>query len=288
MKGYIAIKGNAEKGSEIIKLLEMMGGNNSAHFTGRDSDRYYFIDNDRKCICNENIYEMEKCYNGVYMLFSYDTFNDNYPWRIGDIVNVIGRNDRIGLKVVKMQWGDAYNTMMYCLDCKQDGYGWWRAEDIEYIKYSDLKVNLDDIAKNIEFDLTNYSYEVKDGKLIIKEKKPKYPKTYKECFNICFGNRHHIVQVVGLDDLGDNKELFESFIKLKICRDAYLRIAGDWKPVHQSGKDNTFYTIHRFNNEIIKSKTSHRHSLLEFPNEEMRDAFYENFKDLIEECEELL
>ena len=23
------------------------------------------------------------------MLFSYDTFNDNYPWRIGDIVNVI-------------------------------------------------------------------------------------------------------------------------------------------------------------------------------------------------------
>ena len=29
-------------------------------------------------------------------------------------------------------------------------------------------------------------------------------------------------------------------------------------------------------------------SILVFPTKEMRDAFYENFKDLIEECKELL
>lgn len=61
----------------------------------------------------------------------------------------------------------------------------------------------------------------------MKKKKPEYPKTYKECFNICFGNRHQIIQVVGLDGLGDNKELFENFIQLKICRDAYWKIAGN-------------------------------------------------------------
>ena len=29
-------------------------------------------------------------------------------------------------------------------------------------------------------------------------------------------------------------------------------------------------------------------TILEFPTEEMRDAFYENFKELINECKELL
>ena len=45
MKRHIAIKGNAERGNEIMELLEMMGGNNSKQFTGLDSSKYYFIDN---------------------------------------------------------------------------------------------------------------------------------------------------------------------------------------------------------------------------------------------------
>ena len=61
MKGHIAIKGSGKNGSEIIKLLEMMGGNNIKHFTGLDSSKYYFIDNNTKCIYNENIHEMEQC-----------------------------------------------------------------------------------------------------------------------------------------------------------------------------------------------------------------------------------
>ncbi len=291
MKSYIAIKGNAEKGSEIIKLLEMMGGNNSEHFTGRDSSRYYFIDNNTKRICNKDIHETEKCCNGVYMLFSYDTFNDNYSWRIGDIVNVIGRNDRIGLKVVKMQWGDAYNTMMYCLDCKQDGYGWWRAEDIEYTKYSDLKVNLDDITKNIEFDLTKYSYEVKDGRLVVTEKKLVYPKTYEEC-----------CKVLGYDDretycvchTGANERLFENLYSLKVCRDAYRKIAGEemglgkpWEP-DWSTEHERKYVIEVYRNNVRTNSQGYSNTILAFPTAKMRDAFYENFKDLIESCKELL
>ena len=283
MKRHIAIKGNAERGNEIIELLEMMGGNNKAHFTGRDSDRYYFIDDNTKCICSENIYEMEECYNGVYMLFSYDAFNDDYPWRIGDIVNVIGRNDRIGLKVVKMQWGNAYNTMMYCLDCGKDGYGWWRAEDIEYTKYSELKVNLsDNVNSNIEFDLTKYSYEVKDGKLIIEEKKPGYPKTYEEC-----------CQHLGCDDKISNKKLV-LFSQLINARNAYWKIAGEemglnkpWEPAwnHINRK---FYCIYNSKNNIVKNVIYSENKILSFPTEDMRDDFFDNFKNLIESCKELL
>ena len=292
MKRHIAIKGNAERGNEIIELLEMMGGKNSEHFTGRDSDRYYFIDDNTKCICSENIYEMEECYNGVYMLFSFDAFNDDYPWRIGDIVNVIGRYDRIGFKVVKMQWGHAYNTMMYCLDCGEDGYGWWRAEDIEYTKYSELKVNLsDNVNSNIEFDLIKYSYEVKDGKLIIEKKKPKYPKTYEECCRIVNANPY-IRLIYDLSNGqrysydADNLQLYEKIRRLLICRDAYWKIADDWSPNWNEETDK--FTISNKCNDIYLNNTAWYSEVLAFPTAKMRDAFYGNFKDLIESCKELL
>lgn len=134
-----------------------------------------------------------------------------------------------------------------------------------------------------------------DNKIVLAEKQPQYPKTYKECFNICFGNKHHIVQVVGLDGLGDNKDLFERFIKLKICRDAYWKIAGEemgldkpWGPDYTNLIDLKYCIINDgFHIEVFNSYTP-TNKILIFPTEEMRDAFYENFKDLINECKELL
>ena len=113
-----------------------------------------------------------------------------------------------------------------------------------------------------------------------------YPNTYEECFNICFGNKHHIIQVVGLDGLGDNKELFESFIKLKICRDSYWKMAGDWRPEFRFGKKK--YCFMTKDNKVISATVEETNRILVFPTEEMRDAFYENFKELIEQCKELL
>lgn len=42
--------------------------------------------------------------------------------------------------------------------------------------------------------------------------------------------------------------------------------------------------------EVVKDTTPNciANYLLDFPTAEMRDAFYENFKDLIEQCKELL
>ena len=137
--------------------------------------------------------------------------------------------------------------------------------------------------------------EILTSKIILEKKKKEYPKTYEECFNICFGNKHHIIQVVGLDGLGDNKELFESFIKLKLCRDAYWKIAGEemglgkpWEPDYESENCGVKYCIGTASNEIIKCTVYTDNSILSFPTTEMRDAFYENFKELIEQCKELL
>lgn len=150
----------------------------------------------------------------------------------------------------------------------------------EIIK-KDMKQIKIDIPKGYEF----FGID-DDNKIVLAEKQPQYPKTYKECFNICFGNKHHIVQVVGLDDLGDNKELFESFIKLKICRNAYWKIVGDWEPEFRFGKKK--YCIMTKYNKVISATVEETNRILVFPTEEMRDAFYNNFKDLIEQCKELL
>lgn len=133
--------------------------------------------------------------------------------------------------------------------------------------------------------------KVENGKIILKPIKSKYPNDYKTCCDALYANSNH-------------NECYEAclrgypmdtFARLLICRDAYWKIAGEeigldkpWKPVYETLEDNTYFIIQTFNGEIDKSATSHRNAILAFPTIEMRDAFYENFKELIEKCKELL
>lgn len=140
----------------------------------------------------------------------------------------------------------------------------------------------------IEFDLTKYSYKVKDGKLIISEKKPKYPTTCEECCKLL--NTANRIDIYGYKGL-----LLQSFQKLLICRDAYWKIAGDelelgkpWEPNWNSFSEDSYPTITKCNRRIVKTSIYTHDCPLTFPTEEMRDVFYDNFKDLIESCKELL
>jgi hypothetical protein len=83
--------------------------------------------------------------------------------------------------------------------------------------------------------------------------------------------------------------------ELLICRDAYWKIAGDemglgkaWEPDWNDCTQHKF-GLYTFKNEIrcINLQVL-KNIILTFPTEEMRDAFYENFKELIENCKELL
>ena len=114
------------------------------------------------------------------------------------------------------------------------------------------------------------------------DKKISFPKSYDECCKIL------LERASSRNNIGYKGELIVNFQKLILCRNAYWFVYNNWKPTHKSGCDNTIYTIHRFNEEVIKGATSHRHSLLEFPTEEMRNEFYENFKTLIFACKELI
>ena len=87
------------------------------------------------------------------------------------------------------------------------------------------------------------------------------------------------------------KEQLETLQRLLVFRDAWWKMADDWKPDYDSGVNK--YGIICMNGVVQESNPTtnwerHLNKVLDFPTAEMRDAFFENFKDLIEQCKELL
>ena len=118
----------------------------------------------------------------------------------------------------------------------------------------------------------------------IKKQKNDYPKTYKECINEL--DIHEVVATCAWE-----KEI-KALQTLLVCRDAYWKLYGEemglgkpWKP--NFGED-FIYAIGTCYGTVEKQMVTGGSGILLFPTEEMRDAFYENFKEEIEKCKELL
>lgn len=123
-----------------------------------------------------------------------------------------------------------------------------------------------------------------DAKRIVLEKKEKkYPTTYKECCD-----------VLGLDTMDNDAQGYKAFLiiqfqELLIARDAYWKIAGDWKEKRKE-KSMHYVIYSTLLGEVVKDTMPNciGNYLLDFPTQEMQEAFYENFKELIESVKELL
>ena len=156
-----------------------------------------------------------------------------------------------------------------------------------------------DFADKVELDLSGGRELIQeDGKWFVVKKKKEYPKTYEECCKVVNANSC-IRLVYNLSDGQkyyhdeDNLYLYENFRRIKICRDAYWTIYGEenglgkpWEPDWTI--DDVKYSIFTINGMLSKTRARYDGAILSFPTEEMRDAFYENFKKEIEICKELL
>ena len=155
-----------------------------------------------------------------------------------------------------------------------------------------------DFADKVELDLSDRELIQEDGKWFVVKKKKEYPKTYEECCKVVNANSC-IRLVYNLSDGQkyyhdeDNLYLYENFRRLKICRDAYWMIYGEenglgkpWEPDWTI--DDVKYSIFTIKGMLSKTRARYDGAILSFPTEEMRDAFYENFKKEIEICKELL
>ena len=154
-------------------------------------------------------------------------------------------------------------------------------EDASFIlNYMILPNKMDD---KLEYEIVDgYEFDkVENGKIILKPIKPKYPTTYVECKEMLDENIYYGFSV------------FMTLQNLIICRDAYWKIAGEqmglgkpWEPDWLD--ETTKYGIQAYQNTVIKDNFIRTNCVFVFPTPEIRDAFYDNFKDLIEQCKELL
>lgn len=177
------------------------------------------------------------------------------------------------------------------------------APDIKGEDYSGKRFGYK-IPDGYEFD------KVENNKIILKPIKPKYPKTYTECCEVLIGRKPNSNEIsfdkmeLCLVDLDNTQsidfqtpQLFQlnGLFRLLICRNAYWKIYGEqmglgkpWEPENLSKHYN--FTIETKENQIICNAivTTYKNRILSFPTQEMRDIFYKNFKNLIEQCKELL
>lgn len=285
----LAIKGHATRGREVIGLLEMLGGKNSQNFNGFIEKFYY-------CICCENHigYQHASALNtDVYCAFTLEQFLEKFPYKIGDKVQnkVL---DFIGT-IINMRWVNNENTIVYEAEWNDDTKSKLSYYSNGLQPYTEQKEETAEEKGNnwAKWDLPE-GYEFQDGngnvinatKIMLVKKQTQYPKTYEECCEVLginelpymayTWNRNEDVEVVLQEYQTSLIIKLDAYRKLLTCRDAYWKMAGDWKP--DWGKTNYY----------IRCIPCFLEDILPFPTEEMRDAFYENFKELIEQCKELL
>lgn len=313
----LAIKGHSTRGKEVIEILKMMGGYNIYDSRkGNQEDLQYFINNKG----NIDIRYHPIFNNNNYKVFTLEEFLKKYPFKIGDkVIDCYGNS----VTIKSMKWSEEFETMVYDFDETEHVL---RAEDIKtandiHTKPSKMKNILAALRKHFETtskeELEQEFEEIKEWSNVgptVEEfrtfyecvnKKPKYPTTYEECCDILsippyYNLRYHTYEpryneYTTSNTLLSLQDKLNTLSKLIICRDAYWKIAGKqmgldkpWEHVYVALEDNTYFTIQTFNSEIDKNKTSYRNVILAFPTEEMRDTFYENFKNLIEQCKKIL
>ena len=357
----LAIGGNSTRGSEVIEILEMMGGKNIRKEDGAANMYSYYLCNN--IILSDRLSILE---DDDFVIFTIEEFLKKYPYKIGDKAVYIDDNDIVVIS--EIEWDDTVGDIFYnvkrideddCFLCPPEVLKPYKEEvNMNENKFGTAKNPLksksnamklvdgkcemtheDAIFDSAIWHLRNsvnngkqnisggeceryfrelveklkgtitptpditaevtdknncdigcpdgYEFYDESGNLIgtkvmMRPKKPKYPKTYVEC-----------CQHLGCDDKLSVGELIP-FQQLVNARNAYWKIAGEemgldkpWKP-DWCNEDKLKYCIEFSYGTIDKTVKFVWSCVLSFPTEEMRDTFYENFKDLIIRCKELL
>jgi hypothetical protein len=287
----LIIKGHQSLGNEVIKILKMLGGKTSKLIIGNLIFYGYYIRS------NGFIdYEHHTDFNNDDIVYSLEEFLEKFPYKIGDSVSSKYLKN---YKIEKAEWESRSNRVIY----KLQGVGWHSVEDLQPYKEETVE-ETDTMNHTTEINLNHpcfkgcneieiiipdgWEFKQRDNKMFGVRKQ--YPKTYEECCEIIHSDPKFYV------DTHLYSDTLEVLYKLLICRDAYWKIAGEemglgkpWEPDF-TNDDEERYGIYTAANKVVKDfcGVGDVHMILTFPTEEMRDAFYDNFKGLIEECKELL
>lgn len=253
----LAIKGHKSRGNEVIEILEMLGGKNLHNYCADCDSSCFYIGKETNIIYYDYVNNCEDL-----LIFTLEEFEQKFPYKVGD--KIIYKIYGIHSKIKTMLWNVEKEQVFYRLESNKlfvataDELKPYKEETMEEIKV--------DIPKGYEFaGVDDTTQQVMFTKI-----QPEYPKTFDECS-------------VVLSEL-PHTTLISSFYKLLVCRDAYWQIA-DWK----FNYDEKCYYLCPELGEIQKYEgVCDCNAVLAFPTKEVRDMFLENFRELINQCKELL
>ena len=365
MNKILGIKGDRNRGNEVIALLQMLGGEAVAA-KGYDETAIYVIPVNGIIDVRFN-YE-KRIEN--YAVFTLDEFYARFPFKVGDFV--FADSWRSAVDIREMRWNPDSQKIEYMV---KPGTGeiWYTTDNLtrytppkfhigetvynkhthnfgEIVKYqlqkdeyiyfiedawylesqitrdvepvthkNNLKTVLSELLEHIKTtskeDLEREFKEIEEWSNVgptVEEfmdfcnkvnKKPTYPKTYEECCDVLYIETNRIIEYDNCLGYRDITQYDTNLLKqlrylrrLCICRDAYWKIAGEqmgldkpWEPDWTDFNEER-YGLYTQANKIVLDVYGGGdvNCILTFPTEEMRDAFYENFKGLIDKCKELL
>ena len=293
MKKNLAIKGLLGRGSDILDMLDMLGGRYIDNFGGENETYVYYIDfnNCIRCCKPEKL-------DGNYIIFTIDGFISKFPYKVGDKVKLYYQDEEedrycsaIPSTIIGMTWDKSRGEVAYKMkgikrECYKDEISYDNNNDHSAV-IADIILNRTDYADEVDINLGDYEIEVRDGRTFAVLKKPKYPTNYKECCDVLGLN------TMDNDACGYEADLIIRFQELFIARNAYWKIYGEemglGKPWEPDLENEELYCIQNYNKQIVIGRTNTAfNNFLIFPTEEMCDAFFENFKNLIDDCKEFL
>ena len=154
-----------------------------------------------------------------------------------------------------------------------------------HLKHNMVTINSSTCADKVEIQLFD-DYEIKQegDRWFAVKKRPKYPQSYEECCKVL----NYCCNPTSVKTT-HKEEQIRKFQFLLLFRDAYWKLADDWKP-DWSFNEETKYCIGVSENTIISTNSGVAQYVLAFPTPEMRDAFQESeeIRLLIEDCKEFL
>jgi hypothetical protein len=290
----LAIRGHPTRGKEVIEILEILGGCNKHNYTADCDSLCFYISTGINIIYYDWVNNC--CEDKDILVFTLEEFLQKYPYMVGDkviyheceavVTSMEWNGDEVSYTVLHkgIKW---QTTVFYLQPYKEE-----TMEENPALA-SDL-IRQDCSGKIFGYKIPNgYEFDcIKNNEIILKLKQPEYPKTYEGCCKVLDiqSDWHLTFNSSASCDLCINKEFeyvckLEAFRKLLICRDAYWKIAGDWK--FDFDKE-CFYICNEYGSVQKYEGTIDCNAILTFPTKEMRDAFYENFEELIKECKEFL
>ncbi len=239
-------------------------------------------------------------------IYTLEDFLNEFPYKVGDEVWLHFENltTIIPETITCMRWCNKYNCVLYdvltCCNLRECAFTPYKEKTMKDKPdlLQQLKEYFDNTPREViekewhEYDKYNeISPKVNEYLEYVNNiRQPQYPKTYEECCKVLFPNT---IELGKVSAYGYNGKLLEKFGELIICRNAYWKIAREemgvgksWEPNWKDDSDK--YFICYLKDELWMSNIRDCNRLLVFPTKEMRDVFYDNFKELIENCKELL